>query len=126
MGRNIHGGVDILELTPSQRLTSTDTGTGVDIKDYEGTLKVVLASSAGGGTTPTMNAKIQDSADNSTFADVSGSVFAEVTDAADAHLAIGLDTNAVRRYIRTVATITGTSPTFDMSILAFGAKKYMS
>lgn len=125
MGRNLHGGVDILELTPAQRLTATDTGTGVDLLDYEGKLKIILATSAGGGTTPTLDVKLQDSADNSTFADISGATFAQVTDAADAHVAIGLEVTPQARYLRAVCTITGTSPTYDMAVIALGTKKYV-
>lgn len=115
--------VDVLELIAPARKTATANGTGLDIRDYDGKLCAVLTSSAGGGTSPTLAVKIQDSADNSSFADVSGLTFTGLTGAAAATEAIGFEANAVRRYVRAVITIGGTSPTFDMSVLLIGRKK---
>lgn len=126
MSRNLHGGVDVLELLPGARRTATANGSGVDLKDYDGKLKVILATSLGGGTTPTLDVKLQDSADNSTFADISGATFTQVTDSADATEAIGLEVTPRDRYIRAVVTISGTSPTFDCAVIAVGAKKYQT
>ena len=82
-----------------------------------------MNSGAGGGTGPALDAKIQDSADNSTFTDVSGKVFTQVISASIQSLAI--DTRAVKRYIRAVLTITGTSPTFGLAVTAVGQKQIM-
>ena len=116
------------ELLASNLIAGTFTvdtnGAGVDLQDYQGVLKVILNSGAGGGTTPTLDIKIQDSADNSVFADVSGKVFTQVTGVASIQ-SLAIDTRAVRRYIRTVLTITGTSPTFGLAITAVGQKQIM-
>ena len=116
------------ELLASNLIAGTYTvnadGAGVDLQDYQGVLKVILNSGAGGGTTPTLDIKIQDSADNSVFADVSGKVFGQVTGIASIQ-SLAIDTRTVRRYIRAALTITGTSPTFGLAVTAVGQKQIM-
>jgi len=59
------GQSNIVELVANAVRTSTVTGTGVDIRAYGGTGQVVLQSSAAtAGTSPTLDVKIQESADN--------------------------------------------------------------
>jgi len=107
-------------LLPGARRTASGNGSGVDVRDYVGAAKVVLISSAGGGATPTLDVKIQDSDDNSTFADVSGAAFTQVTDAAASLQELHLNLDSVKRYIRAVATIAGTTPTFDGGVILIG------
>ncbi len=126
MARNLHGGVNVLELIPAQAATSTVTGTGVDLLDYDGKIKAILASSIGGGADHTLDVKLQESADNSTFTDISGATFTQVTNAADSTESIGLEVTPTERYIRAVGTIAGTTPTFSFAVVAVGSKKYMS
>jgi len=104
--------------------TADAEGTGMDLQGYQGVLKVVLNSGAGGGTTPTLDAKIQDSADNSAFADIPGKVFTQIGTAASIQ-SLAIDTRAIRRYIRAALTITGTSPTFGLAVTAVGQKQIM-
>jgi len=120
---NFHDNYTTIELVAPARKTATANGTGFDLRDYDGETKIILSTSAGGGTTPTLDVKIQDSADNSTFTDVSGKAFAQVTDAADYTGDLEIVCNEVRRYIRAVITITGTSPTFDMALVAVAKKQ---
>lgn len=112
------------EILPGVRVTATGNGTGVDLLDYEGDMAFTLLSSAGGGTTPTLDVKLQDSPDNSTWADITGATFTQVTDAADAHERILVDLDAADRYVRAVKTVAGTTPTFDCGLTAIGFKKY--
>ena len=71
--------------------TAAATGTGVDLKDY-------------GTGTGTLDGKIQDSANNSSFADVSGLTFTQSTTTADIQSLV-VQSKQVRRYIRYVGTI---------------------
>ncbi len=100
-----------------QTATSTATGTGVDTKGYNSAM-AVLEVGAVSGTSPTLNVKIQDSADNSTFADVSGLTLTQVTAANNSQVLRidGLNTSTLRRYLRAVGTIGGTSPSFAFSV----------
>ena len=122
---NLDGTTTLVALGPAGRRTSTLTGAAFDVRDYIGTGAIVQqASAAVAGTAPTLNGKIQDSADGSTgWADVAGAVFAEVTDAA-ANEKIGIAFNAVKRYLRYVGTIAGTdTPTFDFACALIGRKQ---
>ena len=120
---DVHGELIAASLAAGTYTVNAD-GVGVDLQGYQGALKVILNSGAGGGTSPTLDIKIQDSADNSVFADVSGKVFTQVTGVASIQ-SLAIDTRAVRRYIRTVLTITGTSPSFGLAITAVGQKQIM-
>ncbi len=107
----------------SGRKASTANGSSIDLQGYQGVLKLILNFAAGGGTNPTMTIKVQDStASGSGFTDVSGLAFAQVVDSASLQ-AIGADTRSLRRYIRVVATIGGTSPTFDGAVTCVGQKQ---
>ena len=120
---DVHGELIAASLAAGTYIADAD-GAGVDLQGYQGVLKVILNSGAGGGTNPTLNVKIQDSADNSTFADVLGKVFTQVTGNASIQ-SLAIDTGAVKRYIRADLTITGTSPTFGLAVTAFGQKQIM-
>lgn len=110
------------------RFITTANGTGIDVSSFIGKLKLILNFGAGGGTTPTMDVKIQESSDSTdgsdgTWADVSGATFTQVIDAASLQ-SIAIDTRGVKKWIRTVKTITGTSPTFDGAVTFVGQKQY--
>lgn len=104
--------------------TSTVTATGVDVSDYTGPLLVVQNVGTVSGTTPTLDGKIQDSADDSSYADVSGAAFTQVT-ASNSTQTLLLDTRAVRKYVRYVGTIAGTTPSFTMGVTLHGVKNYI-
>lgn len=82
--------------------SSNITGTGLDLTGYEGVVNITqgLGLIGGGSISAT---KIQDSADNSNWADVTGATFGTT---ASAMTSVALDVRSVRRYIRYVATVT--------------------
>lgn len=109
--------------------TASANGTGFDLEGSngaEGEAIVILASdAASAGTNPTLDVKLQESSDNSTFTDISGATFTQVTDAAQALEKISINTNDVKRYLRAVGTIGGTSsPAFTYSVALVYGKKY--
>ena len=59
-----------LVLAAAARRTANLDGTGIDVLDYEGVALIVLNASAGTGTDPTLEVKLQHSDDDSTYADV--------------------------------------------------------
>ena len=124
--QNLKDGVDILTLFGAAARTASANGTGVDALDYEGKAQVILTSTAGTGTSPTLAMKLQDSDDNSSFSDVAGATFTQVTNAAAAMEGIGVDLNATKRYLRAVATIGGTSPSFTCAVAVLAKKKYVA
>ena len=104
---------------PASR-TSTVTGSAIDILPIRGKALVVQDVGAVTGTTPTLNGKLQDSADGSTdWTDIAGAVFAEVT-AANKVECIPLNVDNCRRYVRWVGTLGGTTPNFTVGVTMHG------
>lgn len=81
--------------------TAAATSLGIDLTGYEGVAQVIVNT---GAITGTLDPKLQDSADNSSFADVTGLTAAQVTTASQARV-ISFDVRNVRRYIRFIGTI---------------------
>ena len=127
MIHNLGSKTYIASLLGADSRNASANGTGFDLQgsnDAEGEAIVILDSEAGSGTTPTLNVKLQDSADNSAWADITGKVFTEVTDAAASLQKITINTNDVRRYVRAVGTIAGTTPAFVFGATLVYSKKY--
>tara|TARA_Y100001938_G_scaffold137686_1_gene202224 strand:+ start:471 stop:851 length:381 start_codon:yes stop_codon:yes gene_type:complete len=103
--------------------TATGNGTGIDLQGYEGDILFVLDSSAGGGSSPTLDVTIEDSDDNSTFGSLSGAAFTQVTGSASTQK-LSISADECKRYVRVKFTIGGSSPTFDLSVTGLGLKKY--
>jgi hypothetical protein len=106
---------------PAAKTATFNSANSLDLKEYIGNVLITQDIGTTTGTTPTLDGKIQDSADNSSFADVSGYAFTQATAAGIANL--NVDTRKVRRYIRYVGTIGGTTPSFTMSVTAYGQKQ---
>ena len=106
-------------LAPATR-TSTANGTGVDLIDAEGPCAATLHVGTVSGTSPTLDVTIEESTDNSTFTAISGAAFAQITASSKA---LALNFKRSKRYVRAVATIAGTSPSFACAVLVFGQKK---
>ncbi len=120
---DFHSETTLLALHPTAARTTTTNGSGIDVRDYIGHGTVLLDAAAGTGTTPTNDVKIQDSADNSAFADLSPTLaFAQLTTVASQQK-IAINFDKVRRYIRMVATIAGTTPSYTFSVTALGRKQ---
>jgi hypothetical protein len=102
--------------------TSTVTATGMDVSAYKGSLILIQNVGTVSGTSPTLDGKWQSSPDNSTWSDISGATYTQVT-ASNSTQAIGLDVRAGARYLRYVGTIAGTSPSFTMGVTVQGQKE---
>ena len=108
--------------------TASADGTGFDLEGSngaEGEAIIILSSdAASAGTNPTLDVKLQESSDDSTWSDISGATFTQVTDAASSQK-ISINTNDVKRYLRAVGTIGGTSsPAFTYAVELIYGKKY--
>jgi hypothetical protein len=112
-------------ISPASYTSTVTPAAGIDMKGFDDAL-IVLHIGTVGGTSPTLNVKMQESADNSTFADIEDdasadlATFVEVTDAtgqADTVFVGRIKCSNFRRYLRPLATIAGTSPTVEMSML---------
>lgn len=114
---NFAGLATTVSLSAAASNAATVTGSGVDLQDYNSPVLIVQNH---GTSTGTLDGKIQDSADNSTFADVAGATFTQSTTTADVKM-LTLTPGQVRRYIRYVGTIV-TGPQV-VSVSMSGVKK---
>lgn len=118
--------VTLLNPVPVADVTSTGNGTDLDLQSYAGEIVILADVKNIAGSSPTMDISIQDSADNSSFAAISPALaFTQVTTVASAQkLVINKDT--LRRYVRVVKTIGGTSsPEYYVSVKILAVKKYV-
>lgn len=98
-----------------QAATASANGTGVDTLGYDSAM-ITLEVGTVSGTAPTLDVKMQHSDDNSSFSDISGATFTQVT-ASNASKTLNLSLGGARkRYIRAVATIAGTTPNFALAV----------
>jgi hypothetical protein len=108
---NIHTPADSVLVKKSVLAAITaaaNNGTGVDCRGFEKAMAVFNSAPSGSGTTS--DCKLQESDDNSTFADVSGGSFAQVTTAGGAKIAtMNINLSARKRYLRLVHTGAGGS-----------------
>jgi hypothetical protein len=103
-----------------QTATATVNGVGIDLQNTDGQCGALLNVGAVSGTAPTLDVKVQESNDNSTFVDVVGATFTQVT-ASNRGQCITFKRS--RRFCRLVGTIAGTSPSFALAGQVFGFKK---
>jgi hypothetical protein len=104
------------EILPVAARTADANSSGVDTwnKGRPREAIILLDIGAVSGTTPTLDLKIQESSDNSTWNDLTGGAFPQKTAAGFSELAI----RGFRRYIRAVHDVGGTSPSFTATVLA--------
>ena len=115
----------VKNLLPTLLRTATATGSAVDLLGVKSGISFILdCGAATVGTLPTMDVKIQDSADGSTgWADVTGMVFTQVTTVASSQT-LGIANGKTKRYVRAVGTIGGSAtPTFSYSVNALAVSE---
>lgn len=90
-------------------------GVSVDLSSNDSNIvSAILVSGNAGGTTPTMDLKLQESTDGTTYTDVTGGTFTQVT----THNAVQvLPFKATKRYVRCTGTVAGTNPVFEATVL---------
>lgn len=124
-GVNFADQISVLDILPIADVTATANGTAVDLQSYAGQIAIVADVHKVAGTNPTMDLSFEDSANNSSFAAISPAVaFTQVT-TADSVQKIVVNKDSLRRYLRVVKTIGGTSsPEYYISVKAMAMKKY--
>ena len=101
----------LLELFASAAITSSGNGTGKKVGPTK-VVKVVVNVTVVSGTTPTLDLAFEESDDDSTYTDIAGGVMDQIT-------AVGLYEiylKTTKYYLRHVATVGGTSPSFTTHI----------
>ncbi len=117
MNRNrAAGSMTALNLFPIAALSgaSATTSSAVDVSEYDGDLRVAFSCTAmGGSSTPTCTFTMTEcETSGGTFTAVSG---VEVAFTAAGLTTVTLNTDKRMRYVKVVATLTGTSPTCSAS-----------
>ena len=113
----------VLSFAPNDVVAADSNETGVDLQDYEGDITLILDAEAGGSGV-TYAVKVQDSADNSTFADVTDAAFTTTTANTALVESLVVNTDEIRRYARVVIDVTGSSHAGAVSVVGLGRKKY--
>jgi hypothetical protein len=90
-------------------VTATKNGENIEVNST-GVVETFIDVTAVSGTSPTLDIKLQESVDGVTFSDI-----------LDVPQFTAVDTHTVhfktdKKYIRYVLTVTGTSPSFDLTI----------
>jgi hypothetical protein len=122
---NIGDALTQLVFSPALARTTTNQGPSVDLAPYEGQLVLFLDSAAGTGTTPTLDVVLQDSADGSSWANVSPAIaFTQVTNAGVSRQKLTANIMSLRRFVRVNSTLGGTTPSFVYAVVGAAAAKY--
>jgi hypothetical protein len=101
--------------------TANANGNGIDMANGLVSTNAVLNVGSVSGTTPTLDVKMQESDDNTTFTNIPGANFTQVT-ASNAFQVIRFLRS--KRYRRAVATIGGTPPSFTFGVEVYGQTKH--
>ena len=120
---SVAGRAEVLDLAPNDVVTATGNETGVDLLSYEGSMICVLDAEAGGSGI-TYAVKLQDSADNSSFSDLSGAAFDTTAANAASVQKIAVDIDNCKRYVRAVITVAGGTGAGAVSVKGLAFPKY--
>jgi len=114
-------------IRPQAAAAGTVNGLSIDRLGFEDAVLLVSAGAvAGAPTAQTVDVKIQDSADGTTWVDVAGLAVEQIT-AGDTSKELGINLSPLRRYIRAVATVAftgGTTPNIQLAVtIALGKSR---
>jgi hypothetical protein len=102
----------------NQTLTANTNSAGFNVGEGAELRFELAVAGTVSGTSPTLDVKLQDSADGSSWADT-GIAFAQVT-ATGSRQQRELKTKQGRPYVRVAATVGGTSPSFGGTSVRIG------
>jgi hypothetical protein len=104
-------------------LTTNTNGPAVNLAGLEGNVELIVRCQTPGNGTGTLSLQLQTSADGSTNWQNVGSALAAFTTAAET-VAANLNPFGCLQYVRAVATVGGTSPSFSFVIFYIGTPQY--
>jgi hypothetical protein len=109
-------------LLATSTITATGDQTGVDLQAYDGEIQIILnATAAGSGNTLTF--RIEESANNSSYAAVTGGTFTAVANAASKQV-LTLNASDLRRYIRVSCSAASGTPSSSVTVNGYGTRQY--
>jgi len=94
----------VVGLAADNWAVGTNNGAGIDTLGFDEALVIVNSGANGAGGT--VDIKVQESDDNSTFSDISGAAFTQITEANDNTIYVArINLEKRKRYIRAVAVV---------------------
>jgi hypothetical protein len=115
----------IFDLLVTQALTASATGPVASLAGFEGNVEVIVRAGAPGNATGTLSIQLQTSADGATNWQNVGPVLAAFTTTAGT-VSANVNPFGCLPFIRAVATVGGTAPSFPVTVLAIGNPQYRS
>lgn len=98
------------------------TGASVDLADCVGNIvNAVQVVGVRTGTNPTLNTKMQESTDGTTWTDVAGGAFTQQTTSSQAET---IAFKPTKRYVRSTGTVGGTTPVFPVTITVIAPRRH--
>lgn len=117
-------GLKSVSLAAALRVGADANRTGVDVSDFVGPCHVILNASAAEAADNTLDVKLQHSdVIGSGYADVTGGAFTQVTNAAASLQTLELNADSLKKYVRVVDDIGGTTPQCARSVTLVGKKQ---
>jgi len=114
--KSVKEGVKTIASIVPQVLTASANGTGVDTKGYNSGKAVIIAGDIDlANADETYNFKVQESADNSAWSDVTGLTGEVTADNDVVEIAVERLGTTRSRYLRVVATLAGTTPSCPLT-----------
>jgi hypothetical protein len=103
-------------------ISAATTNSGADLHAYVGTPIFLLTYTNTAGTTPTMTVYVDQSANNSSWTNVTS--FAMVTNSSAGFKTVGVAVGETGPYYRTRYALTGSGAAYTASVAVIGVLKY--
>lgn len=114
----------VVSLATAAELSATTTSDAVEISDFTGPAKLVLNAGATAAAGNTLDVKITHSDTLGGAYTDAGIAFAQVTNAGASFQVIDLSIDGLKKYIKVVSTLGGTTPKAARSVELFGQKAF--
>lgn len=110
-------------IDPADSGDATINGAGIDRIGFYSCVLQAASGVAAGGTLTTFDVKLQDSADNSAFADVDGAAITQIT-ADSTSEEVDVNLQGLRQFIRAVAVVDVSAGTIPVAVtIALGGSE---
>lgn len=109
-------------LLATTTITGTGDQTGVDLKDYDGDIQVILSGTAAGSGAD-LTFRLEESADDVTYTAVTGGGFTVIGNAAYKEVKT-FNRDGLKRYVRLSCTAETGTASSAVTCFGYGLKKY--
>jgi len=106
-----------VSISDNAEFTTSVNGSAIEVTDFTRGCIFYLTASAGLGTNPTLDVKIQDSPDALVWSDVPGLTFAPIA-TFPTNERIPIYADKLNKFVRVSIVIGGTTPSYFLSLVA--------